>query len=792
MDSLRELLQSVRSLRRKPGLAIAIIATLALGIGSTTAMFSIIDSVLLKPLPLPESGRLMVIEESKNGEISHGNPQRLNDWSRQLAGIEGATGFYSERVVWSTGGSPERVEALRSFGSFLKVLGIAPLRGRAFTEAEEAGVGQGVAILTESFLIRRFGRDTDVLGQNIQLSDLPYVIIGVAQLPYPEGIDVILPAPLAVQKASRKASFLETIVRLRQGVKKPEISAQIATVAARLRTQYPQTDGTLSARPISLLDHETSGARTQVVALMAAVGFLLLTGCVNIAGLLLARAAERRKEAAIRMSLGSGRWGLIRLYAFESLVLAIAGGAAGLGVAAFGLEGLKRILPGDLPRLATASLDWRVALFALAASLLCAVLFGLAPAWAASTETSFGAASVKPRDRSGFQVRKWFVAAQVALSMVLLAGAGLLGETLLRMERVPLGFTPAHLLTVNINFPWDAPDSRVEEFRNRALESFSAMPGVASVGWGDRLPMAGGTQSGPILIRNRELPPALAEEQAYHRAASASYFETLGIPLKSGRVYREAKHEAVINEELLHKYFPAGDAIGRYVTFDVKPKPGRPQEWFEIVGVVGSVRQGAADESAPPEVYVSGHDISWPLTSFVLRVRDQPAPVIAALRDQVRRIDPHQVVDSIAPMDERLSSAVEEPRSRWWLVCAFAFSALILASMGIYGVLASEVVARTREIGIRMAVGARPREVQSLMIRGGMIPVLFGIAAGVAVASMLTRYLKSLLFGIQPLDPGVFLAACLTLLAAALTASFIPARRAANLDPALAMRRDAQ
>ncbi len=356
------------------------------------------------------------------------------------------------------------------------------------------------------------------------------------------------------------------------------------------------------------------------------------------------------------------------------------------------------------------------------------------------------------------------------------------------MYKTPLGFVPSKVLTVNISFPWDAPDRRVEEFRQQALDSFSSLPGVISVGWGDRLPLGGGTQSGPIAVRDRQLPEVLREESTYHRAASQAYFQTLGIPLRAGRIFESGKHEAVINETLAKKFFPGSEALGKFITFDVKPKPSRQVAWFRIVGIVGDIRQNATDGAPQAEAYASGEDVSWPLSSFVLRVQGDPTALISGVRQAIRRIDPSQVIDSFSTMDARLNATFREPALRSLLILGFAITALALTLLGVFGVLSSEVTQRTREIGIRIAIGAKPGQVVGLMTHRSLKTLAAGIAAGLAGAAALTRFVASLLFGVRPLDGTAFLGAALAVAATGVLATYLTARRGAGINPVDSLR----
>jgi predicted permease len=794
---VRDARLAVRTLSRRKGLAVTAICSLALGIGANSAVFSVVDAVLLRPLPLPAPDRLVVIEETRNGEPSGSNPARLADWSSQVRGLAAAAGFYGEGLVLTGQGEPERLRAIRTLGRPLEVLGVRPLQGRGFTRDEEAGKGEGVALVSEGLWRRRFGADPHLLGRTLRLSGAPFTVIGILPegLGYPEDLDLLIPAPLDVQQSSRKAGFLKVVARMRPETSMAGLRAELGTVAARLARQYPDTDVGRAARPLPLGEDQSGSARLPLLVLLGTVAMVLLIACVNIASLLLTRASERQRESAIRAALGAGRGGLIRLYLIESLLLSIAGGIAGLALAAALLAALKGFLPADTPRLATAHLDLRVAGFGLALALLCGLVFGLAPAWAASRVRPAGGLREGVRaggSASGLRARRLLVAFQVTLSVVLLVGVGLLAKSLYEMRGVPLGFRPGSALTVKINFPWDTPKSRLESFYSRALESFAALPGVERVGLVDRLPFEGGSQSGPIAVEGRPLPPQLAESPVSHRAASAGYLRAMDIPLRSGRFLREGTgpREALVNEALAKAYFPAGDAVGRRITFDVKPEKGEAPVWLEIAGVVGDVRL-SADQSEPmPEVFVLTRDTYWPLARFVLRSRGTPGALAPGVRRAVQRIDPNLVIDEISTLDEQVDLATADSRVRVRLLGGFALIALWLAVLGLYGVLAGDVARRTHEIGVRIALGASPDRVALGVLWKGLSIALGGLLLGLCASAALGRALSALLFGVQPLDPPVLLGVSLTMLAAAAVACYLPASRAAEVDPGIALRHE--
>ena len=789
-----------RTLSRRKGLVFTAVCSLALGIGANSAVFSVIDAVLLRPLPLPRPDRLVVIEESKHGEASGSNPARLADWASQVTDLAAVAGFYGEGLILTGGAEPVRLRAVRTFGRPLDVLGVRPLRGRGFTPAEEAGRSDRVALVGEGLWRRRFGADPRLLGRALTLSGQPYLVIGVVPdgLGYPADLDLLIPAPPDVQQTSRHAGFLKIVARMKPAATLAGLRAQLTTVARRLARQYPETDAGRGARPVPLREDQSGGARLPLLILLGTVAMVLLIACVNIASLLLARAAERQREAAIRAALGAGRGGLIRLYLVESLLLAVAGGGLGLLLATALLTALKDLLPADTPRLASAHLDPRVVGFGLLLSLLCGLAFGLAPAWQASRRQSAG--GLRDGVRSGtsageLRTRRILVAVQVMLSVVLLVGVGLLAKSLFAMRGAPLGFRPDSVLTVKINFPWDTPKPRLESFAAQALESFAALPGVERVGLADRLPFEGGSQSGPIAVEGRPLSPQLAERPVSHRAASAGYFRAMDIPLRSGRFLRDGAgpdgpREALVNEALAKAYFPAGEALGRRITFDVKPEKGQPPVWFEIAGVVGDVRLTADQEAPMPEVFVLPRDTYWPLERFVLRAAGAPGALAPAVRRAVHRIDPDLPVDEIAGMDEAVDLATADSRVRVRLLAGFAVIALWLAALGLYGVLASDVAQRTHEIGVRLALGADPDRVSRAVLGKGLSIVLAGLLLGLGGSVALGRWLGALLFGVQPLDPTVLVGVSLTMLAVAAAASYLPASRAAEVDPGIALRHE--
>lgn len=815
-NTLGDLRLAIRNLSRRKGLALAAIGSLALGIGANGALFSVVDTVLLRPFALPEAERLIAVVESKNGEESGSNPARMADWGRQVPGLAAAAGFYGEGLVLTGQGDPERLSATRTLGNAMALLGVQPLLGRGFSGEEEAGRGERVALVGEGLWRRRFGADPDLVGRTLQLSGSPYLVIGVLPggLGYPEERDLMIPAPPDVQEASRKAGFFTVVARLAPGTTLAGVQSQLDTVARRLAAQYPDSDAGRAARAVPLREDQAAETRLPLLVLLATVALVLLLTCVNIAGLLLARAAERQREAAVRVALGAGRGGLLRLYLAESLVLALAGGVLGLLLAWAAFPALVSVLPADLPRLDAARPDGFAALFTLLLTLLCGLAFGLAPAWQAARQRPGDRLQDRLRQgpRAGssagsLRTRRLLVGAQVVLSVVLLVGVGLLGKSFWRMRSAPLGFQPDRVLTVSINFPWDTPKGDLDRFYAEALEGFAAIPGVRAAGFADRLPLEGGSQSGPIALET-ELPPELAERPVSRRAASAGYFMAMGIPLQAGRFLKDRRvvggsggrgapgdspREALVNQTLAQLYFPERapeGAIGRRLTFDTSPKPGEEPTWYEIVGVVGDVRLDAAETEAPPEAFVLPRDTYWPMARFALRAQGDPAALAAAVRTTIRRLDPNLVIDGLDPMTGQVAAATAAEQARLRLLTGFGLLALWLVALGLYGVLASDVAQRKPEIGVRLALGADRRQVAGSIVRQGTAVVLAGLAIGLAGAIALARFLQSLLFGVEPLDIPVLLAVSLVILAVSTVASLVPARRAAAVDPGVALRHE--
>ncbi|MGJ5813906.1 ABC transporter permease [Paludibaculum fermentans] len=786
---LRDLRHAARSLRRRPAFVATALASLALGIGANSAIFSVVDAALLRPLPIPDSGRLVMVKEFKGSESSGGNPQRLRDWATQVDAFLAAAAFYGESVIWRSNGGPVRLQMVRTFGDIFPVLAVAPALGRAFTAAETRGLGAPVVLLSDAAWRRHFSADPRMMQRSIVLSGTAFTIIGVMppSLQYPEEADVWSPGPADVQNASRQAGFLDTIGRLKPGVSLQLAQTTVETVAARLRQQYPATDRALHARVVPLQEEVAGEARTPLLVLLGAAGCVLLLTCVNLTSLLLARAGERAREASIRAALGAGRGGLVRLFLLESGLLALAGAGLSLLAALFGIDLLKSLLPQDLPRLGSASLDVRVLVFTALLALSCALFFGLAPAWRAS-RINF-AAGLKEGGSGATAVRRdsWFrgllVVVQVALSVVLVVGAALLAITFQKLRQTPLGFRPQQVLVVMVEQPWNTAKPELDRFQSALLERFRAIPGVRTAGFADRLPLEGGSQTGPVQIQGRTLPPALESAAAGRRAYGGDYFQAMNIPLLQGS-WPVRKDQVLINRTFAERYLAGTNPVGQHVTFDRKnPK------WLEVTGVVGDTRK-SVEKSADAEVYADMSTVYWPMARYALRAQGDPTALTRAVREGIQAVDPTFIPSAIRTMDEGIDRSVSSQKTRASLIGGFALAALLLACVGIYGLLAGDVTQRRQEIGLRIALGARPADIFSLTMWRGLRLAVLGLTLGLGAAYALSSALGSLLYGVQPGNPLVYAAGCAVALSAASLACLLPARRAVRTDPISSLRHE--
>jgi len=777
------------------------VTTLALGIGANTAIFSAVNGVLLHPLAYPDPDRLVVVwgRHTTIGRETASQPDFL-DWREQARSFEALAAMTSTRFNVTGAGEPEVVNGGIATANLLQVFGVVPSVGRGFRDEEEGGAAPKVAMLGEGYWRRRFGAERDIVGSRILLSGVPHTVVGIvpAQLQLERPVDVW--TPLATDSTRpRRADFLTVFGRLGQGVSLDRAQQEMTTIMRRLEAQYPESNAGWGAQVVALREQMIGEIRPALLVFMGAVGLVLLVACANVANLMLARAAGRRREVTIRSALGASRTRLAGELLLESMLLALLGGALGLLLALWGVEGLRSLGPDTLPRVNEIGLDLRVLGFALVLSLLTGLLFGLAPVWQMTgrdpheglAEGSRGVAG-----GSGIQrARSALVLGEVALAFVLLAGASLLLRSFERLQRVDPGFAADRVLTARVTLPRLAypEEDRWLAFGQELLARTAAEPGVRSAALVSDAPLG---DSPPFLsfeIQGGETPAPGAVQDAAVFTASTSYFETLRIPLVRGRRFDATDRVgsadvALISQSAAQRYWKGKDAVGARITFGDPADPN--VRWMTVVGIVGDVLHERLNGQAYPQIYVPFEQS--PERSMVLAARTSgdPLALVPAVRRAIAAIDSDLPLADVSTLEDRKAVALARPRVNATVLGGFALAALVLAAVGIYGVVAYGVVQRTRELGIRMALGAGGSTLLRMVIRQGMMPVLGGMAVGLVGALAGGRLLRGLLFGVGSGDPTILVLVTGFLVAVALAAMYLPARRAARCDPMIALRID--
>ncbi len=796
LDALRQdVRHACRGLRRTPLYTAIAIASLGLGLGATASLFAVVDAVLVRPLSLPDASRIVWLGEFRNEEPSNGTPPRLADWAR-LGATQAVGGYYGDEPFVRASGNLGRLPTVRTVGAFFDVLGLSPLAGRLPTAAERRGDGS-VVLLSERTWRTRFGGRRDVIGRTLQIDRAPATVIGVLPAAAEEltEADLWMPAPASLQASSRAAGFLSQIARLAPGRSLEAAQAEFDAAARQLATAHPDSDRGLQLRLVPLRTQLGRDARTPLLLLLATVGLVLLVASLNVASLMLARGLGRLRDASLRVAIGAGRARLLQLHLLESGLLAAGGAVVGLGLAWFGVDLLRLLLPA-MPGLATATVDIRLIAATTALATICAMIVGTLPAllaWRAAAAPSLreGGRSVSGLARS--RTRSALVVGQIAVAVVLLVGAGLLARALAGLQRVPLGFEPAGTLTFRVPLAWDTDPARIADVTATILDRLHAAPGVRAAGIVDRLPFGGGSQTTAVVVDGVALPPDLAEAKIAWRTASTGFFGAIGVPLRRGELYpdrwtRGDPRVAVVNERFVRLLLGGRDPIGLEVG-GYRRSDGTVAR-YRIVGVVGDLRT-AIDEPMPmPAVYVPAGATFWPILHVAARVDGDPSRLLPVVRALAADLAPDVVVDDVQPLDARVAEALREPRTRTWIVVAFAGVALLLAAIGLYGVLAGEVAARVKEIGIRLALGAAPGQVLAQTLRRGLGLALLGLALGGVAARGAGRLLTDLLAGREADDWLALAGACAVLLLVAVAASLAPAWRAARIDPNRALRTD--
>ena len=796
-----------RTLMQSPRFSVAAVVALALGIGANSAMFSVVYGVLLRPLPFPRPDRLVFVQEAslRHEGTSPTSPATLRDWREQQHVFESMAAAELWGASLTGSGRPEEVSGLRVSPSLLSVLRVSPVLGRGFQEDDEQTV-----VLSHALWERRFGGNPAAIGRDVILNGASYRVIGVmpAAFRFPpfwaEKAELWVPLRFAPERANDRGSrSLRVFARLRDGVSLGQAQAEMSTIASRLQHAFPESYGTdAGARVLPLAEVTVGRVKPALLVLLGAVTFLLLLACANVANLLLARASGRQKEMALRLALGAPRWRLVRQLLAESLTLSAAGGALGLMLAWAAVHALAAAIPDasrfTLPRYQELGIGTVVILFTFGVCAATGVLFGLAPALQFSRPDLQGTLKEGGRGasyRSRTVLRSLLVVGEIAVSLMLLAGAGLMARSLARLGAVDAGFDPRHVLTMRVvlSGPAYAASEKRTRFYHRAIEQIAAIPGVESAAGINHLPLAGDVWTFSFTVEGRPAPAPADVPGAVFRVATPGYFQTMGVPLLSGRDVSERDDSSaplvvVINRTMAQRYWPGEDAVGKRIRLG---GPNSRSPWITVVGVVKDVEQAEWGIAAGNEFYFpyrqNPEDIQKYIT-VVARSAGDPAAMASAIENGIRSLDQDALVADVATMQQVVERAVWQPRSSATLFAGFALLALVLAAIGIYGVISYGVSQRRQEIGIRMALGARPADVLATVLREGAVLAAAGTALGLAGALALTRYLASLLYEVSATDPAVLAASTGILVAIAMGAAFLPARRATRVDPVIALR----
>jgi putative ABC transport system permease protein len=793
-------------LAKNPGFTIVAVTALALGIGANTAIFSVVNSVLLRPLPFKDPNQLvMVWEEATHLGFPKNTPSPANflDWQRQNSVFAGMSAMAPASFNLTGNGEPERLDGRRVSANLFQLLGVQPQIGRGFRPEEDAP-GTRVAILSYALWQRRFGADPQVIGRAVDLNGESYTVVGVmpAAMELPKMTDwhEQLWVPLAFpsqEAASRGNHYLEVIARLKPAVTLQQARAEMKTIAARLAQQYPEENLRIGATVNPLHEEFVGEIRPALLVLLGAVAFVLLIACANVANLLLARAAVRQKEISLRLALGATRSRLVRQFLTESLLLAAGGCGVGLLLAVLGLDLLEKFIPATIALSDGIAIDGKVLGFTAFVGLLTGLAFGLAPAAQVARFNLNENLKEGGRDASaghqGNRLRSLLVIGEVAVSFLLLIGAGLLINSFIHLRNLDPGFNPDHLLTTKVQLSETkyATKEKRAAFFQEVVRRVQSLPGVQSVGVGNNLPFTYDGDSMPIGVEGRPDPPPDQRLDVVLRVVGPGYFRTMQIPLVKGRDFTEDDRDddarvVVISEKTAARYWPGQDPIGKRL------KPGSlsgDSPWRTVIGVVKDVRQNDFIAAPKAQMYWSYHQVrDFPPNALVIRTQVAPLSLAASVRDAIWSVDKDQPVSEVRTMSEIVSQAIARQRFSMLLLGLFAGLALLLAAVGIYGVMSYTVAQRTREIGIRMALGAQRGDVLRLALGQGLRLVSLGLVIGLAAAFVLTRVMASLLFGVGPTDSTTFITISVVLMSVAALASYIPALRATKVDPMFALR----
>ena len=809
--TINDVRYAIRTLLRSPVFTFVSVVVLGFGIGATTTIFSVVDGVLLRPLPYPDSDRLVAVWETNDqaspdfNERTEASPANYLDWCERNRSFANLAALRYTSLPLVTGDEPVRLEGASVTPNFFATVGVLPVAGRDFAPDDGLPNAAPVAIISTELWRRAFGADSGVVGSQVQLGGRPVTIAGVMpagfNLPFPRSrsIDVWVPMPLDPANADRQAHVLYVVGRLRDGVTLASAREEIAGIASHLATEHPDTNVGRSVRPVPLQEWIVSDVRTPLLLLFASVAAVLLVACGNVANMLLARGAHRRREIAVRTALGASRLRIVRQLLTENVVLSLGGGALGLLLSAWSIDLLQTLAPDFIPRLADVGIRWPVFGFALGVSVVTAITFGLGPALR-STRTdlheSFKSGERAVGARMHDRVRGILVAAEVGITIVLLVGAGLLVRSFVRLVDIDPGLDPTHVVTLDVAIPRAkyADDERIAAFHTEILARVTASPGVDAAGAIDPLPLSDSNTTTSITIVGQPVPPPPERPDVEYRSASPGYFETMRIPVLAGRTFRDADDVGapavvVVNEALAELHWPGAGAVGQHITIpDDSDDPAALGPVYEVIGIVGNVRHTALDIAPKPECYASSLQDPGRYRTIVVRSSAPADRVVAMVRDAIRAVDPDQPVHNVMTMEQRVAETVARRRMAMQLAGAFALVALLIASVGVYGVLSYFVEQREREIGVRIALGARRSDVLKLVLGHGLTYAVGGLVAGSVAALLLSRVIASQLYGVSAIDPVTYIAIDALVLVVAVAATLVPALRATGVDPVVALR----
>lgn len=804
----------VRVLLKQPGFTLIAVITLALGIGANTAIFSIVNAVLLRPLPYAEPERLVAIWETGNrnpaGKSAVAYPNFF-DWRTHSTSFERMAAYYTNSVTLTGVATPVNLRCAVVSAELFALLGAKPQQGRLFLPEEDKPNSTGRAVIvSQGFWQRQFSSDSNLAGKTLTLNGRLFNVVGVmpAGFQYPieaDPVELWVAAGVDGEKdkpedqannEQRGAHFLQVVGRLKPGVEIKQAQAELDVIAANLEKAYPDTNTRAGVRVISYHNDLVSDYRSALWIILGAVGCVLLIACANVANLLLARATVRYKEIAVRSALGANRWRVIRQLLTESLTLSLVGGCLGLLLAWWGIEMLVRIIPEDVPRLAEINLDRWVFGFTFLVSALTGIIFGLAPAMQASkvelTEAmKEGGRASSSSGRS--RLRNALVIAEIAVAIVVLVGAGLLLQSFRNLQQVDLGYDTGNVLTASVEIP-DTQYPKQEQaaaFYTGLMEKVKALPGVESASAITPLPLSGDTFSITFEVEGRNIPKGELPN-AHFRVISEEYFSTMKIPLLAGRDFAASDGAAsqpavIINEAFAQKHFPGEVPLGKHLKPGISM--GGEMKWYEIVGIVKNVKhRQSLSRDYEPEYYFPHRQLSFGNMNLVVRTKNDPRALVGALQNEVSSLDKNVPLYRPKTLEQYLGVAVSQPRFNAFLLTLFAGLALLLTAIGLYGVMAYSVVQRTQEIGIRIALGARTGDVLKMVLRHGLILAAIGLVIGLGIAFALTRLMSAMLYGVTATDPLTFAIIALLLSGVALLACYLPARRATQVDPLIALR----